>query len=155
VNELFAVVRIKGNVNVRKEVEDSLKMLRLHRVNHCILVPETPDHIGMLRKVKSLVTWGEVDKKTVVELFEKRGFLLGNNKLDEKFLKKVTKYDSFDKFAGDLLKGKIKIKDYPEIKPVFRLSPPRKGYKAIRLPYPQGDSGNRKERINELISRMI
>jgi len=152
---LLAVVRIRGRVNVRKEVVDTLVMLRLHRINHCVLVPETPVYVGMLWKAKDWITWGKIDKKTVVKMFETRGMLTGRRKLDEKMLKKLTKYDSFDKFTDDLMKGKVKLKEYPEIKPVFRLSPPRKGYKSTRLPYPKGDLGNRKEKINELLERMM
>ena len=37
----------------------------------------------------------------------------------------------------------------------FRLNPPKKGYKATRLPCPRGDLGNRKEKINELLERMM
>ncbi|MEM5793269.1 MAG: 50S ribosomal protein L30 [Candidatus Aenigmatarchaeota archaeon] len=152
---LFAVIRVRGSVNVRKDVEDTLKMLRLHRVNHCVLVSENPQYLGMLKKVKDWVTFGKVDKKTVILLFEKRGMLTGRRKLDEKSLKRITKYETFEKFVDDLMKGKIKLKDYPEIKPVFRLNPPRKGYKAIRLPYPMGDLGNRGGKISELIERMV
>jgi large subunit ribosomal protein L30 len=155
VNKLLAVVRIAGRVNITKELEDTLEMLRLHRVNHCVLVPETPEYLGMVRKVKDYVTWGKVDEKTAVKLFEERGMLTGRRKLDEKRLKKLTDYTSFDKFFKDLNKGKIKIKDFPEIKPVFRLSPPRKGFKNTRIPYPKGDLGNRKDKINELLERMV
>ena len=154
-NELFAVVRIRGRVNVRTEIKDTLGMLRLNRINHCVLVPEKPEFLGMLQKAKDWITWGKVDKETVVKLFESRGMLTGRRKLDEKMLKKLTKYDSFGKFADDLMKGKVKLKDYPEIKPVFRLNPPKHGYKATRLPYPRGDLGNRKEKINELLESMM
>ncbi len=152
---MYAVIRIKGRVDVKKEIEDTLGMLRLHRVNHCVLVPESPEYLGMLRKLKDMVTWGEIDQKTAVKLFEERGMLTGEKKLDEKMLKKMTKYDSFDKFVKDLMKGKVKLKDFPEIKPVFRLNPPRKGFKSTRRSYPKGDLGNRKDKINELLERMV
>jgi len=155
VNDLIAVVRIRGKVNVKKDVEDTLKMLRLNRVNHCVLVPEKPEYLGMIKKVKDWVTFGKVDKNTVVQLLEKRGMLTGGRNLNQSSLKSVTKYDSFEKFADDLIKNKVKLKDYPQIKPVFRLNPPRKGYKAIRLQYPKGDLGDRGEKISELIERML
>ncbi|MDY6932317.1 MAG: uL30 family ribosomal protein, partial [Halobacteriota archaeon] len=34
---MYAVVRLRGNVNVRPEIKDTLKMLRLNRINHCVL----------------------------------------------------------------------------------------------------------------------
>lgn len=41
-NKLLAVVRIRGTVNVRKEINDTLKMLRLHHLNHATLIESTP-----------------------------------------------------------------------------------------------------------------
>ena len=73
---MLAVIRVRGSVNVRKEIGDTLKMLRLHRVNHCVLVPEKPEYLGMLRKSSGWVTWGNIDKKTIVKLFQERGMLL-------------------------------------------------------------------------------
>ena len=40
-------------------------------------------------------------------------------------------------------------------KPPFRLNPPRGGYGGIKLPYPKGALGNRGEKINDLIKRML
>ncbi|NPE31458.1 50S ribosomal protein L30, partial [Methanococcoides sp. SA1] len=33
---MFAVVRVRGPVNVSGKIEDTLGMLRLHKVNHCV-----------------------------------------------------------------------------------------------------------------------
>ena len=42
------------------------------------------------------------------------------------------------------------------IKRVFRLTPPSGGFKkSIKQHFPKGELGNRKEKINELILRMI
>ncbi len=152
---MLAVIRIRGSVKVRKEVKDTLAMLRLKRVNHCVIIPETPEYLGMLKKAKDRITWGKIDKKTLAELLRKRGKLIGNKKLDEKTLKDITGFESFEEFSDALIKGKVKLKDYKKIKPVFRLNPPRHGFKSIRLNYPKGDLGNRGEKINELLGRMI
>lgn len=151
----MAVIRIRGSVKTRKDVEDALGMLRLHRANHCVVIPETESYLGMLRKVKDYVTWGSMDKKTLSELLKVRGRLVGNEKIDEKKLKRIAGFDSFEKFSDALINGEVKLKDFKELKPVFRLNPPRKGLKAIRLPYPRGDLGDRKEKINDLLMRMI
>ena len=39
---MFAIVRLRGEVNVRPEIKDTLQMLRIHRVNHCVVVNEDP-----------------------------------------------------------------------------------------------------------------
>jgi large subunit ribosomal protein L30 len=154
VSDLFAVVRIRGSVNLKGETKDTLAMLRLNRVNHCVLVPATPHYIGMLKKVHSWITWGEVDQKSLAVLLEKRGRLVGGKPIDEKALKKMG-FDSFDKLAEALAKGKSSVKELDGIKPVFRLNPPVKGFKSTRSPYPKGDLGYRKKAINDLLKRMI
>lgn len=152
---MFAVIRLRGSVKTSKEINDTLEMLRIKKVNHCVVIPKTSQYEGMLRKVKDYVTYGDIDKKTLVELLKKRGRIEKNQKLDEVKLKEITNFDSFEKFADALMKGSVKLKDYKKIKPFFRLNPPRKGLKAIRLQYPKGDLGYRKEKINELLERMM
>jgi len=36
--KMFAIVRLRGEVNVRPEIKATLAMLHIHRVNHCIVV---------------------------------------------------------------------------------------------------------------------
>ena len=55
-----------------------MKMLRLHKVNHCVLVPENPHFKGMVQKVKDYVAYGKVDAKTLAEILENRGRLEGD-----------------------------------------------------------------------------
>lgn len=152
---MFAVIRIRGTVNVRKDLKDTLKMLRLDATNNCVLLPEVENYKGMLQKVRSLVTWGEIDKETLVAMLKKRMRISSEKKVDEKILKQATGFDSFEKFAEALIAGKIKIKDFDQIKKVFRLTPPSKGFKSVKDFYPAGDLGYRGKEINELLERMI
>ncbi|RLI98048.1 MAG: 50S ribosomal protein L30 [Candidatus Aenigmatarchaeota archaeon] len=152
---MYAVVRIRGRVGVRREVEDTLRMLRLKRVNNCVLVPENPSFKGMLEKAKDYITWGEINKETLVALLRKRLRLKGDKRVDEKILKEVTDFNSFEEFADALLEGKIRLKDFERLNPVFRLTPPSKGFKSVKQHWPKGDLGYRGEAINELLERMI
>jgi large subunit ribosomal protein L30 len=151
---LFAVVRVRGSVKVKKEINDTLSMLRLNRVNHCVILPDKPQYVGMFKIVQGYITWGEVDKKVLTKLLEKRGRLVGNKPIDSKTLKKLG-FANFEKLADALIKGKADMGKLKAIKPVFRLNPPRKGFKATRLPFPKGDLGYRKKKINDLLERMI
>jgi large subunit ribosomal protein L30 len=146
---MFAVIRIRGSVDVSEDIEDTLRMLKLNVVNRCIVIPETEVYIGMLKKARDFITWGKIDNKTLSKLLEKRGKLLGDKSM-EKTLEKITKFKSFDEFSEALIGGKCNLKDFKDIKPTFRLNPPKHGYKAIRLPYPRGDLGDRKEKISSL-----
>jgi len=152
---MFAAIRIRGKVGVRKDAEDTLLMLRLKDPNNCVLVPETDDFKGMLEKVKDWITYGEVGKETLVKVLQKRLRLAGNKRIDEKILKQVAKYDSFEEFADEIIGGKVKLKDLEKMNPVFRLTPPSKGFKSVKEPYPRGDLGYRGKEINELLERMI
>ena len=141
---MFAVIRVRGSVNVARGVEDTLKMLRLNRVNHCVVIPDTPDYRGMLSKASSCITWGEISQETLDIMVAKRGRLSMDERIPEKDAKKISKKIAKDGSAKDA-----------GIKPVFRLSPPSKGYKSVKLAYPRGDLGGRGEKINELLRRMI
>jgi len=142
---MYAVVRIRGGVKTRKEIKDTMDMLRLTRVNHCVIVRKDPKMDGMIKKVKDFVTWGEINDKTLEKLVAERGRMAGDRKPSEKEAKDVL----------DVLKKKKSAKDVDGFKPVFRLSPPRKGYEGIKSPYPKGALGFRGEKINELLERMM
>jgi large subunit ribosomal protein L30 len=152
---MYAVVRVRGSASVNREMLDTLDMLRLKAVNNCVIVPETESYKGMLQEVKDLVTYGEVSKDMLAALIKKRAKLTGNKRMDEKNIKSVTGFDSFDAFADALITGKAKLKDFAQIKLVFKLTPPSKGYESIKQSYPRGSLGYRGQAINELLKRMI
>ena len=63
-----------------------------------------------------------------------------------------------DAFVKDFMAGKIELKNVPGLKPFFRLNPPVKGFdrKGIKVPFSLGGAlGYRKEKINDLIKRMV
>lgn len=157
-NNLLAVIRVRGKVNVRKGIEDTLKHLRLNRVNHCILLEETKENRGMLTKVNDYVTWGPVDKKTLVKLLKKRGMLSGDKPLSEENNLKVAGFKSVDELAQALIKFDKTLKDIPNAKPVFRLNPPVGGHrrKGVKKPVSLGGAlGNRGKDVNKLLEAMI
>ena len=106
--------------------------------------------------VKDYTTWGEISKETLTKLLSTRGRLLGEKPLTEEFLKESTAYKTMDKLAEALLEHKVKYKDIPEIKPLFRLSPPTKGHRTVKRSFVnKGSLGYRKDHINTLIERML
>jgi len=142
---LFAVVRVRGSVGITRDLADTLMMLRLHRINHCVIVPKNQNFDGMLHKARNFITWGEVDKETLEKLVAKRGRFAGD--------KRVTDLNYAKELAHLIISGKP-VKEIG-IKPVFRLSPPSKGYKSTKALFPKGSLGYRGEKINELLKRMI
>ena len=87
----WLVLRVRGSVNVRTPIADTMAMLHLHKVNHCTLIPDTPSYRGMLGKVKDYVTWGEVDGDTMARLLEQQGRLPGDQIVDDEIVASNTK----------------------------------------------------------------
>lgn len=141
---MYAVIRLRGSVNLSVEKKDTLEKLRLKAVNNCVIVPKNPTFDGMLKKVKDCITWGEVKDDVLNKLILKRGRLQGDKKLDEKKTKEVSAKILKDNSTKNV-----------EIKKIFRLSPASKGLKSIKSNFPKGDLGNRGDEINKLLERMI
>lgn len=152
---MLAVVRVRGAIGVKKDIDDTLKMLRLNGANSCVTLEERPEIRGMLEKVKDFVTYGEVDKETLAALLKKRLRMHGSNRVDEKNLKEVTGFDSFENFAESLIGNRTKLKNFDMFQKSFALSPPSGGFKSIKEHYPKGDLGHRGKDINELLKKMI
>lgn len=154
----LAIVRIRGRVHVRSGIEDTLKLLNLNKVNHCVLVGNSAQYMGMIKKVKDYVTWGEANIKVVEVLIKERGRIGGNLPLTDDYLKKHSKYEKIKSFVDDYIQFKAELKDVTGMKPVFRLKPPTKGHErgGIKKHYSVGGAlGNRGEKINDLIERML
>ena len=152
-----AIIKLRGSVGIRPEIKHTLRLLRLHRVNHCVVVEENAYYKGMINKVKDYVAWGEISEDMVESLLKNRGRLEGGRRLTEEYLREKTPFDSFKKLAHVLYAGEVGLKDLMEykIKPVFRLHPPRKGHKGIKRTVPQGgELGYHGDAINELLHKM-
>jgi len=117
------VIRLRGQVDLHPDVKHTLKLLRLHKKFHAVLVDESPSILGMLRKISNYVTWGEIDKDTLAVLLERRGRLSGRRRLTLEYVQKLG-FRNFKELAEAILDGRISIKDLKELKPVFRLHPP-------------------------------
>lgn len=153
--EILAVIRLRGSVDQTDAILHALKLLHLTRPNHAVVIPNDDTHKGMLQQLKDVVTWGEINKDTLKELLEKRGRTQGNKKIDAKFLKD-RKFDSMDALVTALMSKKADMRKIDGLKPLFRLHPPRKGFKSVKLPVGKGgDLGYRGEEINTLLGRMV
>ncbi len=154
---MIAIVRVRGRVDVKEDIERTLHLLRLRRKHTCVVLRPNPSVKGMIDKVKDYVTWGEIDKETFKELLLKRGRLVGDKKLTEDYIKEKLGI-SLDEFVEKVFNGEMELKDLPGLKPFFRLHPPRGGFErgGIKKPFHLGGAlGYRGKYINDLIRRMI
>ena len=152
----IAAVRVRGTTLARGDVIDTLRMLRLTRANHCVILPDTPSTRGMLVKVQNYVTWGEITAQMIARLLLKRGHVTGGKSLTDAFVKSNSKYSSIWDFAQALAKNEAAPGDIEGLSPVLRLQPPRKGYRSIKHTFVSGgDLGGRGKEIENLLTRMI
>ena len=146
----WAIVRIRGKVRRSAPVTDTLRMLRLTRQNHCVIVPETPAYRGMVQRVKDFITWGEVSPEMIAKLLLKRGGLT------DALVKSNSRFKSVWDFAQAVAKGDATVADVKGLRPVLRLHPPVGGFEATKRPFnDRGSLGYRGKSINDLIERMI
>jgi large subunit ribosomal protein L30 len=141
----IAIVRIRGIRNIKPDLSRTMDMLNLSKPHYCTIVEDTPQNMGMVRKVKDYVTFGSVSEETIFMLLSKRGEK-GSKRLKELFNEAAIKKASSEIFTGKSLR------EYAD--PVFRLSPPRGGTKNIKMAYPLGALGARDD-IDSLIRRMV
>lgn len=153
--ELLAVIRLKGKINVNYKIKATLDMLNVRRTNYMTLIPNTPSYLGMLKKARNFITWGEINQDILKHVLEKRGEITGKKKLTNKHLKENTAYPTITALTKALHKGEVSLSEIPEMKRFFRLHPARKGYKGIKRGFAEGgEVGYRGTAINELIVRM-
>ena len=152
----YAVVRVRGIVNVNPDIKRTLQLFRLTRVNHCVLLEENANTKGMLQVAKDYITWGTIEKESLTKLIKSRGKLEGDKELTEEYLKSATSYNSIEKLSQAIMDNKFKYKDIPSVKPIFRLNPPKNGYEGIKRSFKNGGAlGYRGKEINKLIEKMV
>jgi len=152
----LAVVRVRGVSDIFREINQTMKMLHLERNCHAALVDDRTAYLGMLKKAQNYLAWGEISKETLALLLKKRGRLVGDKKLTDEYAEKAG-HKSLDELVEAIFKGEVEYNRLPNIKPVFRLHPPSKGFKGkVKKSYASGGvTGYRAEGINDLLKQMI
>jgi large subunit ribosomal protein L30 len=152
----YAVIRVRGKVNVNRDIERTMELLNLTRVNHCVIVPQDPIIKGMLNKAKDYITWGEVTEQTLARMIKFKGRLMGDLPIDDNYVIENSNFTSIMSLAKGISSEECRFKDIEGVKPVFRLPPPRKGYEGIKRSYKNGGAlGYRGNDINDLLERML
>ncbi|MGD2073042.1 MAG: 50S ribosomal protein L30, partial [Candidatus Thorarchaeota archaeon] len=138
--KVVLAIRVRGQVRVKPQIEDTLNKLQLIRLHNAKLLTLSPSLQGMITKAKDYITWGEVEADLIELLLSKRGRLSGNRRLTDEYVKNNSDYSSISAFAKALATGKARITDVEGVKPIFRLTPPKKGFRGKKY-YPIGMGG--------------
>jgi large subunit ribosomal protein L30 len=148
-----ALVQLRGEVNQSQAVRDTLNMLNLHKVNHCVLVPETPTYRGMITKANDWVAHGTPTQEAVETVLRKRAEAAeGDADIDDEWLAEHTVYDSFEALAEALLAEETTLREQG-LSPTLRLHPPRGGHGGIKHPTKEGGQLGKHE--TEEISKLL
>lgn len=150
------IIRIRGYAATPWQIQDTLEMLRLPRRFNAMVYPYNESIKGMLMKVQSYITWGELNEEGA-ELLISKLRTVGNKKLDEDFIKKSFGLEKGE-FVKKLVAGEIQLNKYAEVISLpIRLHPPVGGFKGkVNRPYKnKGEFGYRGIEINKLLKRMI
>jgi large subunit ribosomal protein L30 len=151
-------VRLLGPFGAPIHVESALKTLRLNRKFRAVLLERNGSMLGVLRRVKDYVTWGEVKSRDIATLLKERGELSNGRPFNDKFVKESFGHDSMEELAQALTRGQVALSTLWQkgVQPVFRLHPPSRGFSSsIKRPFgSRGELGYRGTAISHLLDRM-
>ncbi len=152
----YVVIRVLGQADVNYNIAHTMHLLGLNRVNHATVVPVNDSYKGMLQVVKDYCTFGLIDEETLAEMIKARGKVTGDAPVTDEYVKEKTEFATIEDLAKAIVAGEYKLKDVEGLKPVFRLHPPVKGYEGNKHAFVEGGAlGNRGEKINDLVKRML
>lgn len=138
---MLLVIRISGMVDLSSRVQEGLNRLRLRRKYSAVLLKPTPENLKLLARLRNYVAYGDIDKETLHLLIEKRALPKPNIKKPspERVIEQLEKSSS-----------------HLDIKPFFRLHPPRGGIDSKKhFGVSKGVLGDNKKNINLLVRRML
>jgi len=161
--KLAFVIRIRGINKVAPKVRKVLQLFRLRQINNGVFIRLNKATINMMRICEPYITWGIPNLKSVRELIYKRGFAkvngqriaITNNQIIEEKLGKSGIICTEDLIHEIFTCGK-QFKYASNFLWPFKLNTPTGGWRKKTNHYVEGgDFGNREDKINELLRRMV
>jgi large subunit ribosomal protein L30 len=150
----YLVVRIRGTVNIPYWANNTLDNLNLDKRFRATVIPENPESLGMLRKVKEMVAWTSADATIIKELLEKRGKKTGFKTITNSDLPEG--YNTIEELASAIADNKITLSKIRSIKPWFALNSPRGGFKRkTKTQYSQDGILGEDKGLADIVKRML
>jgi len=161
--KLVFLIRIRGLNAVSPQPKKILQLFRLRQIHNGVFVKLNRATLTMLRLVEPYITYGAPNLKTISDLIYKRGYgklnkqrtPLSDNSVIEAVL---GKYDILcvEDLIHEIYTVGPHFKEAANFLWPFKLSSPNGGYKKKGTHYSEGgDHGNREEKINALVRRML
>jgi large subunit ribosomal protein L30 len=150
----YLVVLIRGTVNIPYWANNTLDNLNLDKRFRATVIPENPESLGMLRKVKEMVAWTSADATIIKELLEKRGRKTGFKPITNSDLPEG--YKTIEELASAIADNKMTLSKIRSIKPWFALNSPRGGFKRkTKTQYSQDGILGEDKGLTDIVKRML
>jgi large subunit ribosomal protein L30 len=131
-----------------------LDNLNLDKRFRATVIPENPESLGMLRKVKEMVAWTSADSTIIKELLEKRGKKTGFKPITNSDLPEG--YNTMEELASAIADNRITLSKIRSIKPWFALNSPRGGFKRkTKTQYSQDGILGEDKGLTDIVKRML
>ena len=111
--------------------------------------------VGMLKSCKDFLAWGPLEKETLATLLERKGMVSERKHLGPEALAGLGA-KSYEELAGKMLDQSLRLSALKGVRPFFRLSPPRGGFKkSLRRQSSDGGVLGRNPNLTEIVRRMV
>jgi large subunit ribosomal protein L7e len=161
--KLAFVMRIRGINGVPPKPRKVMQLFRLRQINNGTFVKLTKPTINMLRLAEPYIAWGYPNLKTVKNLIYKRGFVriqdrripITDNSVVERGLG-VKGIQSVEDLVHEIYTVGPNFKRANRFLWYFKLNTPKGGFRKKANHFVDGgDFGNRENKINSLLRKMI
>jgi len=160
---LAFVIRIRGINQVHPRVRKVLQLFRLRQINNGVFMKLNNATLNMLRIAEPYITWGYPNMKTVRELIYKRGFgkvngrrlPITDNRVIEQRLGRFS-IICMEDLIHEIYSVGPNFKAASNFLWPFKLNTPTGGWVKKTNHYVEGgDFGNRENKVNVLLRKMI
>ncbi|KAL2539368.1 60S ribosomal protein L7-1 [Abeliophyllum distichum] len=161
-SKLLFVVRIGGKQDMHPKTRKVLYSLRLRKIFSGVFVKENEAIMEHLQKVEPYVTYGYPNLKSVKDLIYKKGVAKINKErvplTDNNVIEQALGEHGIiciEDIVNEITSVGPHFKEVAKILRPFNLNKPEKALQGKKRRFKDGgDSGNREDQINELISKM-
>lgn len=71
---MICIIRIRGQIGIEKDAKETLNRLRIRRKYACVVIKNpTSLEMGMIKKIKNFIAWGEINEADYKKLVDARG----------------------------------------------------------------------------------
>lgn len=149
---------------VAPKVRKVLQLFRLRQINNGVFIKLNKATINMLRIAEPYITWGYPNLKSVRELIYKRGYVKHNrqrvpitdNFVIERKLRKAHSIQCVEDLVHEIFTVGPNFKYASNFLWPFKLNTPTGGWRKKANHYVNGgDFGNREDKINRLLRKMV